>query len=150
MDIILQELLELSKVNKILFNRYDVIYRYKTYKEEELFESIYDILRRGFFDIIIHNQSYDNDKIIIDLDFKHAEKILKFVSYYADSTNFAVDIMHSRKFFLENEKEFETNFDIDGCLQKINKQIIFRNKKSDLSKKTVNKFIVNKLNETVF
>lgn len=93
-------------------------------------KTIDDIMRRGFLDYIISKQEViDDDSFIIDIDFEFATKILVFASLYADSIDYSIDILISQKYFYENLQNFELNYEIDCCLCKKHKRIIFNNVK---------------------
>ena len=92
--------------------------------------TIDDIIKRGLFNYIITNQeNCDNETFIIDIDFDYAVKFLKFIAFYADSLEYAWDMILSQKYFLENKQCFELYYEIDCCLYKKKKHIIFHNVK---------------------
>ncbi len=93
-------------------------------------KTIDDIIKRGLFNYIITNQeNCDNDTFIIDIDFDYVVKFLKFLAFYADSLEYALNIILSQKYFLENKQRFELYYEIECCLFKKKKHIIFNNVK---------------------
>jgi hypothetical protein len=93
-------------------------------------KTIDDIMRRGFLDYIISKQEViDDDSFIIDIDFEFASKILVFASFYANSIDYTIDVLISQKYFYENLQNFELNYEIDCCVCKKHKRIIFNNVK---------------------
>ena len=93
-------------------------------------KTINDVMRRGFLNYIISKQEIiDDDSFIIDIDFEFATKILVFASLYADSIDYSINMLISQKYFYENLQSFELNYEIDCCLYKKHKRIIFNNVK---------------------
>ena len=111
-------------------------------------QAIYDMMSHGYFDYIISNQKVISNTIFIDIDFELLTVIIKYVSFYCDSTDYAITCILSEKPFLENKEKVELEFYIDCMYEEKFKHLVFNNVKSEYSDKEIVKLIEKRMFDT--